>query len=125
MLVKKGKIKVGKRKEDLKTTERRGGSRWWHRYPTHSTRDTPNLQLHIERLSLKKTWRLAEQLHNKDGRATLRPVGEAEIGFTSNPTPDSVTHKREGSHPSGASPGGVRCWCPTSGTPSLGSAPER
>lgn len=121
MLVKTGKIKVRKRKEDLKTTEQRGGSRWWHRYPTHSTKDTPNLQLHIERQSLKKTWRLAEQLHNKDGRATLRPVGEVEIGFTRNPTPDSVTHKREGSNKYGAYSWGVRGLSPTSGTPILGT----
>lgn len=57
MLVKKGKIKVGKRKEDLKTTEKRGGSRWWHRKTLLTLPSTHQISRYLGNNCLRKDLR--------------------------------------------------------------------
>lgn len=73
--------------------------------------DTPKLKLHIERLSLIKTWRLGGQVFDNEGykqeKATSRQVGGAEMRSSQNPPPSPrvATPKCEGRHSHGGPPG--------------------
>jgi len=64
-----------------------GGSlKWWHRkiLNSHLPMDIPNLQLYMEQFSLKKNWKLAEQLLHmgKWGKSHIKMRAEAETIFS-------------------------------------------